>query len=179
MRLALLRHTRPLVPPGQVYGRSEVPVDPELDAAAAADVLRELDGVHLVVTSPRLRCRGLADLLATGLQAPLRVDPRLQEVDLGAWEGRDWTSVPRDELDTWVADFTDHRPGGGESTRQVLTRVGAALADWRSATVDTLWVTHAGVIRAVDLLQHGITAPTADQWPQRPVPHGGCEWIQA
>lgn len=179
MRLALLRHTRPLVPAAQVYGRSEVPVDPRRDAAAADDALRELGGVRLVVTSPRLRCRGLADLLAAGLQVPLRVDPRLQEVDLGAWEGRSWAAVPRDELDAWVARFIDHRPGGGESTRELLTRVGAALADWRSGTDDALWVTHAGVIRAVDLLRAGITAPTAAQWPQRPVPYGGCEWIQA
>lgn len=179
MRLALLRHSRPLVPDGLVYGRSEVPVDPTLDGAVADAVLDQLADVRSIVSSPRSRCLGLAHLLAARLRLDVEVDPRLREVDLGSWEGRTWSSVPREELDAWSADFADFRPGGGESARQVLVRVSEALVQWRRGATDQVWVTHAGVIRAVDLVRAGITEPAASQWPRRLVPYGECEWLDA
>lgn len=177
MRLALLRHARPQVPGGLVYGRAEVRVDPDRDAAIAHTVLEQLGGVRRVVTSPRLRCQNLAGLLAAGLDVEVHVDPRLQEVDLGRWEGQLWSAVPRAELDAWTTDFADYLPGGGESTRQVLARVGEALADWQDRAADEVWVTHAGVIRAVELVRAGITDPLASQWPRRSIPYGACEWL--
>ena len=41
---------------------------------------------------------------------------------------------------------------------------------------DVLWITHAGVIRAVRLLLAGVrVVERADQWPREAVPFGGVE----
>ncbi|UUZ65973.1 histidine phosphatase family protein [Polaromonas sp. P1(28)-13] len=79
-------------------------------------------------------------------------------------------------LDAWVADFTGHRPGGGESVQAFMQRVAAVwdeLGDVvrddvlnETPPTDTLWITHAGVIRAATLLHRGLRQITrADQWP--------------
>jgi alpha-ribazole phosphatase len=49
-----------------------------------------------------------------------------------------------------MADFAHHRFGGAESTQQVIDRVAGALHDLRASQArEAVWVTHAGVIRAV------------------------------
>jgi alpha-ribazole phosphatase len=98
-------------------------------------------------------------------------------MDFGAWEGCDWRSIERAELDAWTGAFADARPGGhGESTRRFMGRVGEAFDEWRAAGRDALWITHAGVIRAVWLLRDGLRcAERADQWPSRPIAFG--EWV--
>ena len=84
----------------------------------------------------------------------------------GDWEGRPWADIGPAALATWTADFADFRAGGsGESVTQFMARVGAAFDELDPAT-DTLWVTHAGVIRAATLIAQGLRhIHRADQWP--------------
>ncbi|MDM7457453.1 MAG: histidine phosphatase family protein [Tepidimonas sp.] len=182
MRLWLVRHAATAVPPGICYGVSDIPADP----LATADAARRLDAVLPARlgwrVSPLSRARQLAQALRErrpDLTAPV-VDPNLGELDFGAWERLPWDGVPRGELDAWAADFADYRPGGGESVRMLLRRVRHAL---RTAMVDDVddqvWITHAGVIRAVRYtLQWGDTAAmprTAEDWP-REAPAPG-QWV--
>ena len=99
-----------------------------------------------VVTSPLARCVETAALL--GAPQALR-DPRLEEMSWGAWEGRMLADL-RAELGAAMADNEargwDFRPPGGESPREVLSRVRSWLSELREPT---LAVTHRGVIRAV------------------------------
>ena len=83
----------------------------------------------------------------------VRLDPRLAELDFGAWDGLPWASVPRDGLDAWAADPAGFRMPDGERYLDLETRVAAALADLREPT---LWFTHAGVIRALHHLVGGV-----------------------
>jgi alpha-ribazole phosphatase len=78
----------------------------------------------------------------------LTTDPRLAEMDFGAWEGRPWAAIPRRELDAWAADLTGARPHGGESVADLSARALAALRDAAQGPVPALVVTHAGVIKA-------------------------------
>lgn len=148
MSLILVRHTRPVGGEGLCYGRSDLAPGPDLATAAAA-LAAALPGFAAVATSPAARCRRLAERLAAarGLAAPTP-DPRLAEIDFGAWEGLAWDAVPRGELDAWAADLTHARPHGGESVAMLEARVRDALADWRAAAGPVLVVTHAGVVRA-------------------------------
>lgn len=129
--------------------------------------------------SPLQRCTALAAAVVERLPrlGPVRVDPRLAEMDFGAWEGRPWDAIGRDAFDAWTADFADARAGGhGESTRMFMARVGAAWDAWRASERDAVWVTHAGVMRAVMLLDAGVRCPeAASQWPSRSIGHG--DWL--
>ncbi len=96
----------------------------------------------------------------------VKMDKKLQEMDFGQWEGRRWADIDPAELKAWTDDFAHYRAGGtGESVSQFMARVSAAF-DALDPGHDTLWVTHAGVIRAVTLIAQGIRhISRADEWP--------------
>ena len=178
MKLWLLRHAPVLASPGLCYGATDLAADALDTAATAARIAAELPPGIALVTSPLARCRSLADAIAA--QRPdlvPQVDPRLAEMDFGQWEGRPWKSIPRAEFDGWTAGFADTRPGEGESVREFMRRIEAAWSEWRNRRVDAVWVTHAGVMRAIALLHDGIRCPDhAMQWPSFPIAFG--EWRQ-
>ena len=175
MKLLLLRHARTLAADGLCYGRLDVAVHPDLTREAAERVAARLPAAISLWHSPLLRCHELALALAA-LRSDLQPtpEPRIAEMDFGDWEDRPWSSIARAEFDAWMAAFADRPAGGrGESTRQFMRRVGEAFDDWRAGGRDALWVTHAGVIRAIELLHKGQrSVERSDQWPSRPIAFG-------
>lgn len=147
MALILIRHTRPLVAAGVCYGVSDLDCAESFEAEAA-DILARLPPVERILSSPLRRCLRLAERLAEGRGVPPTVDPRLREMDFGAWEGQAWSALARPEIDAWAADFHHARPHGGESVAMLAARVEAALAEHAAAPGVTAIVTHLGVIRA-------------------------------
>ncbi len=147
MSLTLVRHTRPDVPEGMCYGRTDVALlDTFRDEADA--VLKSLPEVCQVVSSPLSRCRKLARRIASAAGLPLHIDGRLTEMDFGAWEGQLWCALPASELDAWANDFMHARPHGGESVAMLKKRVDEAIDDWAAHRQPIAFVTHAGVIKA-------------------------------
>jgi alpha-ribazole phosphatase len=175
VKLWLLRHGPVDCEAGHCYGRSDVAALAQPTQDIAARVAPALaPGLELVV-SPRTRCMHLAQaLMALRPDLTLRVDPRIAEMDFGAWEGRPWSDVARHEFDAWMADFGQMRAGGsGESTSAFMARVAQAHDDWRSSGRDALWVTHAGVMRAALLLHAGKRqVREASEWPSRAIGWG-------
>lgn len=173
--LWLARHAAVLAPAGLCYGSSELPADPAATQAAAAALHEALPPRIRVACSPLGRCLQLAEALRRWRpQLHWEIDPRLAEMDFGSWEGRSWEAIGQAAVQAWTDDFAQHRPGGGEAVQDMLSRVGAA---WREACserdADVLWITHAGVIRAVLLLQRGLPSPLrAADWPADSVPPG-------
>lgn len=173
MRLWLVRHAKPAIAPGTCYGALD-PAAPPGTAEAATRLAAALPPGIAVHTSPLQRCEQLAQHLR-GLRPDLipKTDPRLAEMHFGTWEGRTWDDIGQAAVDAWTAAFATHRPGGGESAGAVLARVGAALDDARASGWDTVWITHAGVIRAATLWAAGTrTLTSAADWPAEAVPHG-------
>lgn len=176
MTLWLVRHAPVLADPGLCYGATNLPADASATRAAAERLARSLPEGTRVVSSPLQRCELLAQTLL-GLRPDLiyTLDDRLREMDFGSWELRPWDEVPRADIDAWLADFADARPGeGGESVHTLMARVAAA---WEDACIalpqPTLWVTHAGVMRAAQLLARGAPWPTqASDWPREDLPFG-------
>ena len=177
--LWLVRHAQPLIAPGVCYGQLDVPADVDATAVCARALAKILPPGINVMCSPLQRCEQLAHVLI-GLQPDLsyRTDPRLKEMDFGQWEGQRWDDIGAQAIDAWVADFGRHRPGGGESVGQFMQRVAAAWDETASAAdTPTLWITHAGVIRAATLL-HGdqCQIASAAQWPAAAPQFGS--WVQ-
>lgn len=144
-----------------------------------ADVPTEQAASSLWV-SPAARAQQLATALLSrrrDLQGP-NVDMRLREMDFGVWELQPWSEIPREAIDAWTADFAHHRFGGNECTQEVIDRVAQALDETLSQSVpETVWITHAGVIRAVQFLQAGgyRSIHSANDWPVTAPSMG--EWI--
>lgn len=176
MKLWLVRHARPLIAAGVCYGATDVPADAQQTQATAARLAPLLPPGLAVRTSPLLRCSALAEQLhALRPDLPLQVDSRLREMDFGCWEGQRWDDIPRVAFDDWTADFGEARFGGRESVNELLRRVAVAREDVLAKGQDALWVTHAGVLRALVLLMQGHTRLSeAPQWPEA-VPGWG-EW---
>ena len=164
--LWLVRHARPLIEPGICYGQLDVAADAEatrVGAEALADVLPH--GITMVC-SPLQRCEQLAQVLI-GLRVDLtcKTDVRLKEMDFGQWEGQRWDAIDPAALAAWTDHFAHHSPGTrGESVAQFMARVGQAFDELSPA--EHVWITHAGVIRAAQLLAQGVRhVERADQWP--------------
>ena len=178
MTLWLVRHAQPLIASGICYGQLDVKADLAATQKSAEMLKSVLSGGVCVLTSPLQRCELLAHVFI-GLQPDLSVkkDARLQEMHFGQWEGRAWADIAKAELDAWTDDFANYRAGGtGESVTQFMARVAAAF-DELDPSKDTLWVTHAGVIRAVTLIASGIRhVNRADEWPTHAPAYG--QWCK-
>ena len=188
-RWYVLRHAQPLIAKGICYGQLDVPADAAFTQTAAAAFAAHFVSEHAshrgkngepaavrLQCSPLQRCQQLAQalqplLMAHGV-AQHDTDAALTEIDFGAWEGRPWTSIAMAEWDAWQADFAHYRPGGGESVAHFVQRVQAAAqhtARWlvQHPGAVAVWVTHAGIMRALYWLQrHGRVPPaSAAEWP--------------
>jgi len=147
IRVAFLRHAPTAWNRDRLLqGRADPPL---LDEARAALAMRRLptpvDGFAVAV-SPLRRAGETAAALGLGRS---RTEPRLVEMDYGAFEGRRLDEL-RAELGDGLATNErrglDFRPPGGESPREVRER----LRDWLAGLrADTLAITHKGVIRCV------------------------------
>jgi len=151
VELILVRHPQPDVSPGVCYGSSDLPAAPEALAAGHAALAPQLTGAFArgarLYSSPLRRCTALASLLGD-----FTPDPRLAEMDFGAWELRSWRDIPHAEVDAWAADLLDYRPGGGESVREVAGRVQSFLDDLRH---DAIVICHAGTMRLMAAIAAG------------------------
>jgi alpha-ribazole phosphatase len=181
MKLWLVRHAQTDAAPGLCYGATDVCVPAEATQAVAEAVVSRLPAGIVLAHSPLRRCAELAQ--AIGRLRPdlvIRTEPRLAEMDFGAWEGQPWSSISRAEFDAWTCNFAEGVPGGhGESTASFMQRTGAAFDEWRASGQDAVWVTHAGVMRAVQLLHRGVRrVDAAAQWPSSPIDYGACLLIE-
>ncbi len=144
-----------------------MPAEAAATAECAQALAERLPVGCRVISSPLQRCEQLAHALSA--QRPdlaYKTDARLQEMDFGDWEGRAWQTIARNELEAWTSDFANYSVGhDGESVTRFMARVASAF-DALPGHGDTLWITHAGVIRAVELLAQGQRhIERADQWP--------------
>ena len=162
--MIFLRHPRPVIAPGICYGRMDVDIGPEGEAEIAG-ALAATPPVARVIASPARRCRALAARLAARDGANLTFDPRLREMNFGAWEGVAWDRIDRAESDPWSADPWSLAPPGGETFADVHARVAEVLA---AVEPGTALICHAGPIRAARMILTG--ASFAEVFAE-PVPH--------
>ena len=159
----LIRHGEPVG--GRKY-RGQI--DDPLSEKGWAQMQHAIDGLDQwqhIISSPLSRCREFAMSMAQQLAIPISLEPRLQEVGFGTWEGQtaaEISAVDADLLFKFKRDPVTYRPPGAETITDFYQRVSAAW-DELSAKHDgqhILIVCHAGVIRMI--LAHILGIPPAN-----------------
>jgi alpha-ribazole phosphatase len=151
MPLALIRHLPTDIAPGLCYGRLDLPPGQGGDAEAVLAALRGFNA-RAILSSPARRCSALAAQVSAATGLPVQEDPRLLELDFGAWEGLRWDKVPRAALDTWAADPWGFAPPGGESGAALVARV----RSFHAAVPDgAVVVSHGGPLKVLAALAEG------------------------
>ncbi|WP_249660897.1 histidine phosphatase family protein [Variovorax sp. PCZ-1] len=154
MRLYFVRHPKPQVEAGLCYGASDVVCGAAELESAATHLLSVLPKSLKIISSPLSRCEHLAQILCRR-EASLayKTDEKLAEMHFGAWEMKAWAAISPEELSAWTDDFAHYLCGGsGESTAMFVQRVAQRLHESMQSGEDQIWITHAGVIRAVQWL---------------------------
>jgi alpha-ribazole phosphatase len=162
-RLWIARHA-PVTDRTICYGRTDVAVQIAPDHAAASLLASYSGGPpRRVWSSPASRCRLVAEHLAAALCVPLTIDAALGELDLGAWEGRPWTTIQIEEraaYEAWMNDWQQLAPHGGERPADIEARVRGWLLGIGSEGVH--WVIgHSGVVRALSVIVEDYSWPDA------------------
>lgn len=133
-RLILIRHGRTAWNhAGRFQGRADIPLDDHGLAQATLMAARVAAlGLDALVASDLLRARQTAAALASETGLPIRLDARLQEIDVGTWSGRTIEDVAAEAPDLHDAlregrDF--RRSPTGETAVEAGARVAAALRE--------------------------------------------------
>ncbi|MEV0715379.1 histidine phosphatase family protein [Asanoa sp. NPDC050611] len=98
---------------------------------AAAVLAARFGAADLVLSSDLPRARDTAEAYAGPAGLPVREDPRLREIDVGAWNGRTFAEVAT-AYPVQLAAFErgeDVRRGGGETFAELRERVWTALTE--------------------------------------------------
>ncbi len=147
--LTLIRHPTPDIAPGICYGQLDADVTNSFNNECN-QIVSFIPPPHLILTSPLLRTRKLADFLARAQHCAVRNDARLLEKHFGSWEGLAWDDIPRGEIDDWAKNVMNHAPPDGESAQQLMQRVREFLSDLKKLPQQNIaLVAHGGSIRAI------------------------------
>jgi broad specificity phosphatase PhoE len=133
-------------------GQTAVPLD-ATGREQAADLAERAagHGFQALWSSPLLRARETADVVAARIGLEPREDARLMETDAGDWTDLLFTEVhvrSPELLARFLAADPSFAFPGGESFAEQEVRVSAALEDVKRGTLPALVVCHGMVIRA-------------------------------
>jgi broad specificity phosphatase PhoE len=114
-------------------GQADVPLN-ETGRRQAAALAQHLaaEGVHAIYASDLQRAWETATVIAEPHGLPVRSEPRLREIDFGAWDGLTYSEIGQrypKALAAWEANPLSAGPPGGENLSRVTARVRAALDD--------------------------------------------------
>ncbi|PIE23561.1 MAG: hypothetical protein CSA62_06900 [Planctomycetota bacterium] len=152
---------------GRVYGGKDVPLAPEGEQRFV-ELAERMRGQRfaMVMSSDLSRAVHGATQVAKALDLPQRQDPRLREIDRGAWVGRTVQELRAEcpeELEAYEADPFTWAGHGGESLNDLQARVWPVLAELAEEfpREEVFVVCHGQVIRSVVCKLLGIASPLA------------------
>ena len=139
---------------GRVMGRNPVELDADGRAQVEAAIpFARLLKPELIVTSPLIRARQSAEIIATGVGGvAVTEDPQLAEVQYGRWEGMVYDDLVDDpDYAKYRVDPLTLPTPGGETIVQVQTRGVEAVRRAIEANPGRriLFVSHGDIIRTV------------------------------
>lgn len=119
-------------------------------------------------SSPLLRARETAEIVAKRVGLPIVQDARLMETDAGDWTDRTFAEIEAEAPQLFagfVAGDPDFAFPGGESFAQQGQRVAAALAEIEQGETPALVVCHGVVIRIALFQRAGHRVALAERVP--------------
>jgi alpha-ribazole phosphatase len=163
VRLILARHGETAWnAEGRYQGQADTVLN-EMGRQQAAALRQRLAGeeIHAVYASDLQRAWKTAAVIAKPHGLPVRSDPRLREIDFGAWDGLTYDEIGQrypQALAAWKADPLSAGPPEGENLSQVTTRVQTALDDIVRVHQDqtVLLVAHGGSLQVLLCLALGL-----------------------
>ena len=174
-RLLLVRHG---LTTWNREGRFQGHLDPPLDAIGVEQsrllgerLAAEEPAPLRLVSSPLLRARATADVLADALRragrsAEVSEHAGLMEIGQGAWSGRTHPEIARDDPEgyaAWRAGGGEVTPPGGETLEGATGRIVAALDELLAGNEATLClVSHGGILRLAASRLLGL--PVLEAW---------------
>jgi broad specificity phosphatase PhoE len=151
--LVLVRHGEAEGVEGRAVGHFDAPLS-EAGAASISALAASWRGRRpdRLIASDLQRAAQSARLLADPLDAKVATDPRLRELCFGAWEGKTWDEIHRQDrrrLALWGRRWWEVAPPEGETFGDLSRRV----LDWLSGQIEegglVVAVTHGGSLRAL------------------------------
>jgi probable phosphoglycerate mutase len=151
----LLRHGESV---SNVEGRVQGQLDVDLtdlgveQARRAGRFFASFEGpaIDEIWSSPLLRARRTAEIVAAAVGLGVRFDDRLKELDAGVFQGLLWSELDRIHPDPharWKSGDPDYSIPGGESRRSLAERGEAALSEIaRRPAANVLVVAHGGIL---------------------------------
>ncbi len=139
---------------GRVMGRHPIELNENGRAQVAATArFANTIGPELIVTSPLVRARQSAEIMAAGLGGVgIIEEPDIAEVLYGRWEGMSYHELIDDpHYKTYRQAPTEHPTPGGETIAQVQTRGVAAVMRTLAAHSGkrVLFISHGDIVRTV------------------------------
>lgn len=143
---------------GRFQGHSDVPLNATGlgQAREAADRLKRLT-IDRIVSSPLIRARKTAAVIAEHHSLPIHVDSRLSERSFGSFDGLVIADVKRQHGLAPSEPAARVFPPDAEQWPQTLARARPVVERWLgdSATETILFVSHDGIFRALSETLHG------------------------
>lgn len=132
-------------------------------ARVAAEYLAKRETPDVIYSSDLLRAHNTALPFSDIYGLPINDREGLRELYAGKWEGMTITDIADtygEDLHTWQYDFSNARCTGGESTRELYSRVVREVLEIAKENLGktVLITTHATPIRAVEAYANGLTA---------------------
>jgi broad specificity phosphatase PhoE len=140
-KLYLVRHAEPELT-GVLLGSSDPPLSKEGKRQAAAILL---PGAAVIYTSGLRRARETAELIGG---APIIVDPDLNEISYGKWDGLSWAQISEKyphQARSKLADWKTVTPPDGEDWTSFEERIARALDRIRNGSFPAAVVAHVTV----------------------------------
>ena len=150
MKIYFLRHTTLDIEDNIFYGQTDVDVSSNfINEVSIIKKKIDEESINLkklsIISSPLKRCVKLA----TALQLPFKIDSRIKELDLGEWEMKLMSTIPKVEIKKWQENLMEYKIPNGESNRDFLKRLNEFLKDILKSDQDVLLVAHAGSINGM------------------------------
>lgn len=151
--ILLVRHAATICSKGRCIGRTHVPLSDD-GVRSAQRFAEELSSTRIarLYSSPSGRALESMAPLAAKCGLSVNVVPVLDEIDMGAWDGRSFDDIRQQNPEAYAERgkrFADFRPPGGESFGDVANRAVDFLQSLASEEHVVVVMTHAGVIRSI------------------------------
>lgn len=148
--LFLLRHGK-VDGPAALYGHTDVAVSNENNEEMLQQLLQVKDQFTHIVSSPLKRCCELAKLFSSQSKLPLTIEPALQEISFGQFDGISFDNLAEQwQLldDFWQSPASNSLPGSEHLTvfnLRINKLLSWLLKQYQNESV--LLICHGGVIR--------------------------------